>query len=134
MNVPYVTLLCAGLLGLMLLSLLWPIVRMRRGEKVGLGHGGNPELLRRIRVHGNFVEYVPMLLVLLALLETGGLARWMVALLGGVLVAARALHAIGLSRSPGYSFGRFWGTLLTWLVLLVASLLAVWLGLTHWRM
>lgn len=125
---PYVTLLCAGLLGLLMLALLWPIVRTRRGERIGLGHGGNAELLRRIRVHGNFIEYVPFGLVLLALLELGGLARWAVAVLGGTLVTARVLHAVGLSRSPGASFGRFWGTLLTWLMLLAGSLLAIWLG------
>lgn len=124
-DAPLATLATAGTLGLMLLALLWPIVRVRRGRRIGLGDGGDAELLRKIRVHANFVEYVPMALVLLALLELGGLARWIVAVLGGVLVLARGLHAAGLSRSAGYSFGRFWGTLLTWLVLLAASVLSI---------
>lgn len=127
--IPTVTLLVAGAHGLLLLALLWPIVRLRRGRKVGLGDGGDRELLRRIRIHANFVEYVPMLLVLLALLEFAGLDRRAVAALGGMLLVARLLHAHGLRRSEGYSFGRFWGTLLTWLVLLAGSALAIALGI-----
>ncbi len=111
--IPTVALMVAGLHGLLLLTLLVPIVRLRRGRKVGLGHGGDRELLRRIRVHANFIEYVPMLLVLLALLEMGGLDRRAVAALGGVLFIGRLLHRHGLGRHEGYSFGRFWGTLLT---------------------
>lgn len=122
---PVVTLLVAGLHGLLLLALLWPIVALRRGRKVGLGDGGDPGLQRRIRVHANFIENVPFVLVLLALLELGGLRREMVAALGGVLLVARVLHAIGLGRSAGYSFGRFWGTALTWLVILSGSAIAI---------
>ncbi|MGY3265200.1 MAPEG family protein [Lysobacter sp. HA35] len=122
---PVVTLLVAGLHGLLLMVLLLPIVALRRGRKVGLGDGGDPQLLQRIRVHANFIENVPFALLLLALLELGGLDRWWVAVLGGVLLLARVLHAAGLSRSAGYSFGRFWGTFLTWSVIVSASLLAV---------
>jgi hypothetical protein len=122
---PLVTLLVAGLHGLLLLVLLWPIVATRRGRRIGLGDGGDPALLQRIRVHANFVEYVPFALLLLALLEIGGLARIWVGVLGGVLFVARVLHAIGLSRSAGVSFGRFWGTLSTWCMILAASITAI---------
>lgn len=128
---PVVTLIVAGLHGVLLLALLQPIVRLRRGRRIGLGDGGDRELLRRVRVHANFVEYVPMLLVLLALLELGGLDRRIIALLGGVLLVARLLHAQGLGGSEGYSFGRFWGTAVTWLVLLAASLAAIALGIAR---
>jgi len=122
---PFVTLLVAGLHGLLLLVLVWPIVAARRGRRIGLGHGGDAVLLQRIRVHGNFIEYVPFALLLLALLEMTGLGREWVALLGAVLLVARVLHAIGLSRSPGVSFGRFWGTLGTWTMIVAASLIAI---------
>lgn len=128
--IPSVTLFIAGLHGLLLLVLLLPIVRLRRGRRVGLGDGGDRELLRRIRVHANFVEYVPMLLVLLALLELGGLDRRVVALLGALLFVGRLLHARGLGRSEGKSFGRLWGTLLTWTVLVAGSLLAIVLAVS----
>ena len=122
---PVVTLLIAGLHGLLLLMLLVPIVLLRRGRKVGLGHGGDVQLLQRIRAHGNFVEYVPLALLLIALLEVTGLRREWVAALGGALLIARILHAVGLWRSPGYSFGRFAGTMLTFLVILASAALAI---------
>lgn len=130
---PNVTLLFAGLHGLLLLALLVPIVRLRRGRKVGLGDGGDIELLRRIRVHGNFVETVPFVLLLLALDEMAGAGRWAIVTLGSALLAARLLHAYGLSRSEGYSIGRFWGTLLTWTVLLLASLYGITLAAMNLR-
>ncbi|GAB6195695.1 MAPEG family protein [Lysobacter xanthus] len=127
-----VTSIVAGLHGLLLLTLLWPIVALRRGRKIGLGDGGDPQLLRRIRVHANFIEYVPFALLLLALLEGTGLRRDAVAALGAALLLARVLHALGLSRSGGYSIGRFWGTLLTWGVILTASVLALLRGIAGW--
>ena len=60
---PIVTLLIAGLHGLVLPALVVPIVRIRRGRRIGLGDGGDAELLRRIRVHANFIEYVPTVLI-----------------------------------------------------------------------
>jgi len=125
---PVVTLFVAGLHGLLILVLLVPIVLLRRGRKIGLGHGGDVQLLQRIRAHGNFVEYVPLALILIALLEVTGLRREWVALLGGALLVARVLHALGLWRSPGYSFGRFVGTMLTIGVILVAAVLAIMRG------
>ena len=45
------------------------------------------------------------------------------------LLLGRLLHAFGLSRSGGYSFGRFTGTVLTWLVFLAMALAGLWLAL-----
>lgn len=122
---PVVTLLVAGLHGVLLLMLAWPIVALRRGRRIGLGDGGDAQLQRRIRAHGNFVEYVPIALLVLALLEMSGLRALYVAALGATLLIARVLHAVGVSRASGVSFGRFWGTLGTWAVVLVASALAI---------
>lgn len=119
---PTMTLLFASLHVLLMLALLVPISLHRRRERIGLGDGGDALLLRRIRVHANFVEHVPLALLLMALLEFGGLPRPWLWLLGVALLAARLLHAIGLSRRPGYSFGRFWGTALTWGVMLAMAL------------
>jgi uncharacterized membrane protein YecN with MAPEG domain len=126
---PKITLLFAALHTVLLLALLAPISRHRHAHKIGLGDGGDKELARKIRVHANFVEHVPMALLLLALLEMNGLAPLAVWALGGTLLVARVMHAVGLSRTAGYSFGRFWGTALTWLVLLLMALAGVRLGL-----
>lgn len=125
-----ITALYGGLLGLLYLALCWQVVVHRRKGKVGLGTGGNPDLERAIRVHGNFAEYVPLFLVLLLLAELNGAAAWPLHALGGVFLASRIGHAYGLSRSSGVSHGRFYGTLFSWAVLLLVALLNLWLALT----
>jgi uncharacterized membrane protein YecN with MAPEG domain len=126
---PKITLLYASLHALLLLALIAPISRHRHRHGIGLGSGGDPLLARKIRVHANFIEFVPIALLMLALLELAGLqAAWLWAF-GGLLLLARLMHAIGLSRHAGYSFGRFWGTVLTMLVLLAMATAGLWLSL-----
>jgi hypothetical protein len=127
---PAITALYAGLLGLLYLALCWQVVDHRRKGRVGLGTGGNPDLERAIRVHGNFAEYVPLFLVLLLLAELGGAAAWLLHALGAVFLVSRIGHAYGLSRSSGTTRGRFFGTLFTWIALLAAAVLNLWLALT----
>ena len=119
------TALYAGLAGLLLLFLSWRVTNFRRSESVGLGDGGNPKLALAIRVQANFVEYTFPILLLILVLELNGYSAKKIHALGIALLAARLLHAIGLSQSAGRSFGRFWGTALTWVVLLLTALLAV---------
>jgi uncharacterized membrane protein YecN with MAPEG domain len=119
------TALYAGLLGLMLLYLSWRVTRIRRADKIGVGDGGNPKLALAIRAQANFVEYTFPILLLMMVLELNGFSAKKIHALGIALIAARLLHAVGLSQSGGYSFGRFWGTALTWTVLLLAALLAI---------
>ncbi|MGN6512804.1 MAG: MAPEG family protein [Lysobacteraceae bacterium] len=126
---PKITLLFAALHALLLLVLLARVSRLRHGRRIGFGDGGDPELARAIRVHANFVEHVPFALLLLGLLELCGLpSPWLWAC-GVALLLARVLHAAGLSRSSGASFGRFYGTALTWLVVLGMALAGLWRAL-----
>jgi uncharacterized membrane protein YecN with MAPEG domain len=126
---PKITLLFASLHALLLLALIAPISRHRHRHRIGLGSGGDPVLARKIRVHANFIEFVPIALLLLALLELAGLQVAWLWTFGAVLLLARVMHAIGLSRHGGYSFGRFWGTVLTMLVLLGMAGAGLWLSL-----
>lgn len=124
-----VTPLAAGLLAILFMLLSSLVVRLRRRDSVGIGHGASKDLRRAIRVHGNFAEYVPLALIMLALVEGSGMMPgWLVWLLGGTLVVSRILHAIGLSGSAGMSMGRFGGTALTLLFLLVAGGALVFIG------
>ena len=50
------------------------------------------ELLNRIRGHGNFVEQVPIALVLLLLNDLNGLSDTAMYSLGGVLLVSRIVH------------------------------------------
>lgn len=125
-----ITALYAGLLALWFLALSWRVVQ-GRGHGASLGDGGDPLLLRRIRGHGNFAEYVPLILLMMALLELGGLPAWALHAIGATLLLARLLHGYALSFSQQFKFGRFHGTLLTFILLLVVGLLCLWQGLGH---
>lgn len=122
-----ITPLYAGLLALWFLALSIRVVQ-RRGHGVSLGHGDDAVLLRRIRGHGNFAEYVPLILLLMALLEYGGMRGYLLHLFGVTLLIARVLHGVALSYTEKWKFGRFYGTLLTFGLLLVLALLNVWQG------
>ena len=56
---------CAGLLGLLAVSLTVSVGRLRMQKKIYLGDGGDPAMLAAIRAHGNFLEYVPLCLLLI---------------------------------------------------------------------
>jgi len=114
--------LYAGLLGVLYLVLCYRVVALRRRHRIGVGDGDNVELQKAIRVQANFIEYVPLILLLMISLSTGFTQAWAFHLSGAVLLIARSLHAFGLGKTLGTSFGRYWGIVLTWLLLLVLSL------------
>ncbi|WP_018625736.1 MAPEG family protein [Kangiella aquimarina] len=116
-----ITSLYAGLLALLILLLSYRVVMLRRKLQVGIGSHGEKVLARAIRVHGNAVEYIPICLLLMALAEIQGASSWFMHGTGLALLVGRVLHAAGLSKSVGKSFGRFYGVILTWLVMLVLS-------------
>lgn len=116
------TSLYAGLLGLMVLFLAFRIVRLRRSQKVGLGDGGDQQIQHAMRVMGNFVEYTPIALILIGLLELNGTPAWMIHLFGATLLLARLAHLQGFGSSFGVTRGRYLGTLGTWLVILFSGL------------
>jgi len=118
---PAVTMLYAGLLGILLVLLAMNVVRFRLGKKVGLGVGEGGVLEQPVRVHANFTENAPIFLVLLLVAELSGAPLAVLHTAGGVFVVARVLHAVGLSGNKGRSTGRFVGSLGTWLTILALS-------------
>ncbi len=123
-----ITSLYAGLLGLLLLLLSLRIVYFRLTHRIGIGDGDRPEVKRAIRVQANFIEYVPLILLLMALCEFQHLNPTMLHGMGATLMIARLLHALGLSGNPGVSAPRFIGSTLTFTLLFVASALCVLKG------
>src|SRR5258708_40248235 len=73
------------------------VIQMRGSAKIGIGTGNNPAMERRIRVHGNFAEYVPLALLLVAFMEMQRQPRYMIHTLCIVLIVARIVHAIGVT-------------------------------------
>ena len=128
-----ITALYAGLLGLLMLVLSFRVVAVRRATSIGLGDGGNALLLSRIRIHGHFAEYVPLILLMLGLLELGRFSIYVLHAIGITLLVARVLHGIALSFTQKWQFGRYWGTLLTFLLLVVCGGLCIYQAVqAHW--
>jgi hypothetical protein len=120
--VPHIVPGYAALLALFFVYLSVSVIRMRQASATPIGSGGNRLLERRIRVHANFAEYVPLALILLALMELHGHAAWYLHLLCIALVVARLAHAWGVSREPDDFRFRGLGVMLTFAVLAAAAL------------
>lgn len=127
--VPQVTALYAGLLGILYLVLGGFVVSNRRRARIGLGTGSDTALERAVRVHGNFAEYTPLFLLLLLIAELGGGVSLLLHFAGAAFILGRIAHALGLSQTSGTSPGRFVGTLVSWIAILVLALTNVWLAL-----
>ena len=121
-----ITGLYAALLALIQIKLTFGVVKLRRGKKVSIGDGGDDELARRIRVHGNFIETVPITLILMMIAELSGSPFWCLHVLGVAIVGARISHAIGISSGTGHGKFRFYGMLMTINVIIAAALLCLW--------
>ena len=124
-NVPVITALYAAVLGLLAAALTVNVIVNRVRLNVLSGDGGLPKMAQAIRAHANFAEQVPLALILIGLAEMTGIRSWIIYLLGGVLVVARALSALGLSRSLGASMPRQAGAGMTIAVTVFASIAVI---------
>lgn len=108
----------AAFLGILFFVLSIRIIRLRRSLKIGLGDNSNPILLRAMRVHSNFAEYVPLCLILLGFAELQATLSIIVHLLCLCLVLGRILHAYGVSQMQEKFRFRVAGMALTFTCLL----------------
>ena len=108
-------------LGLLAILNSFRVVKLRIKYKVSLGDGGHDDLSRAIRIFGNFAEYVPLGLVLIAALEFVQAPVWYMHVCGGLLLIGRVLHAMGL-LGKGSSAPRVAGMTMTWIMLLMSSI------------
>jgi uncharacterized membrane protein YecN with MAPEG domain len=122
---PTITILYAGLLGLISIGLAVTIGRVRGRTGVSIGDGGNVEVVVAMRRHANFVEVVPLALILIGLLELNGVGNAAIHGLGAALVVARICHAIGYSTSDSLLTLRIIGAAGSTLITLIASIWAI---------
>ena len=123
-----VTAAIASVLALIFVRLSFGVITFRRRHKVSLGSGGHDDLERAIRAQGNFAEYTPITLVLLACLELNGAPGWLVAVPGLVFIAGRLYHAAGVQEPPPNFARRIRGMQLTLSTLIaLAALNLGWL-------
>lgn len=95
-----VTSIIAAVLTIIFVKLSFSVISLRKKNRVGLGNGGHEDLERAIRAQGNFAEYVPFGIVLIACLELNGAPWWLVALPGITLIIGRLIHAVGINVPP----------------------------------
>lgn len=121
-----VTALYAGLLGLIGIVLSGLVGRTRGKINVSLGDSGNKALIEADRRHMNWVENVPFILVLFAIIELNGGSRAWLHVLGSTLLVARLVHPFGLDAAKMMTIPRFIGAAATMLVALAATLTVLW--------
>ena len=120
-----VTSIIAAVLTIIFVRLSFAVIGLRRKNKVGLGSGGHEDLERAIRAQGNFAEYVPFGLILIACLELNGAPWWLVAIPGISLIAGRLIHAKGIQVPPPDFSKRVLGMKLTFVTLITLAVLNV---------
>ena len=125
-----VTSLYAALFALMLIPITIRVGLRRVTLKVFSGDGGDEVLNRRMRAHGNFVEYVPFGLLLIALMESNGAPQAYVHGLGALFLAARVMHYFTLITNP-LAITRAISMLGTTAVFLLSALWLLFKGLAN---
>jgi hypothetical protein len=120
--VPIIVPTYASILVLIFVVLSARVIQMRASAKIGIGTGNDPAMERRIRVHGNFAEYVPLALLLLTFMEMLHMSRYLIHVLCIVLIVARVVHAIGVTPVQENFPMRVGSVLFTFAVLVIAAL------------
>lgn len=118
----FVTPLFAAIFGFLYVVLSFNVIRFRFGHKIILGDGENPEMIKAIRIHANFAEYVPFALMLMWFLESMAFATQEVFWLGAVLLLGRVAHVFGMTYPDSLLICRQIGVLATFGVILKASI------------
>ena len=72
------------------------VIKVRRKHQISLGDGGNEEMKAAIAAQTNAVQYFPLALILLLVLENNSGMLWMIHVFAIVFIAGRVIHARGL--------------------------------------
>jgi uncharacterized membrane protein YecN with MAPEG domain len=130
----HILVLTAGILGVIFFALTVWVATYRNKTKLMLGDGtgtGLPDaqgLQVAVRAHANFAEFVPLTLIILACLVHEDVNQIFFLILCATLVLGRILHPIGI-RILTPNVPRAVGAMLTWAVLLIASVATIVLAL-----
>jgi len=97
-------------------------VDQRRSAGVGTGDGNDEGLIRKMRAMANFAEYTPFVIALFLLAELQGAHFYFIAGLAAVYFLARVAHGYAMAFTDHFPKGRYWGTIATWLTIILLSL------------
>ncbi len=116
-----ITAFYTGILALIMVFLAYKTSARRREAKINLGIGDDRIMERRSRAFGNFIEFVPMMILLMAMIELQGHKALFIHMLGVAIIVARLFHALGITGALKAVNGRFLGSLLSYIILLLAG-------------
>jgi uncharacterized protein len=124
--------LYAALFALLYVGLSVRTLRLRRTLRIAIGDSGNEMMLRAMRVHSNFAEYVPFSLLLILLVEMQAASPVLVHALCLCLLVGRLSHAFGVSQIKENYRYRVFGMVLTFTTL-VASAMYLTFAYVHYQ-
>lgn len=125
-----ITLLYAGVFAIFALVLSFRAggYRGKTGISVLFGEPQNMELAQKVRRHQNFLEYVPMIVIVMGAIELNGGSATFLHAVGVALIVARIAHAVGLKHDNMGHPGRLIGAGGSALITLVVGVYAIWLA------
>ena len=133
MHLPSITSVYLAILALLYTVLAVQVGRLRQRDRAAFGDNGSLRLRSAIRAHANFIEYVPIIALMVAMLEMSGLAAVWVHLLMVALLVSRLLHPLGMYAAPNttqFRIGRVGGITITIILLLACALTILWRAAT----
>ena len=120
----------ASLLSLLMIGLSIRVSLARGKAGISLLDGGNREVAERMRMHGNFIETVPIALILMAIAESQQASFLIVNAIGLSLLAGRLMHPFGISYEKPAAIFRAAGMLATFLSMLISVAFILWKAIT----
>ena len=133
MHQPSITALYLAVLALLYTVLAVRVARLRQANRASFGDNDSAQLRSAIRSHANFIEYVPIITLMVAKLEMAGASAMRVHLLMGALLASRLAHPLGMYAKPNtlqFTIGRVGGTTITLGLLVACAVMILLRGLT----
>ena len=122
---PSITAFFAALFALIYAGLSFWVIAGRVSKDTLFGDGGDDAMLRRVRSHANFIEYVPLALVVIGLSEADGGSPTLTRVLLVLLLVARIMHPIGMfaaENTPRQFAFRGGGIIATIAILVIAAI------------
>lgn len=127
-----ITLTIAGAAALLNIWLARRVGQMRLAHKVSIGDGGNEALIARMRAQANFIEYTPLVLILMGLIELAKGSHLWLWIVGIVYIIGRIAHGFGMDRPRTDPLKlRTVGTVVTALILFGLAIYAIVLPYLH---
>ena len=92
-----ISLALAAVFGLLHVIFTLRVGNYRFKSRISLGDGGDPEMRNRVRAHGNFIENVPIAVLLILLNDLDGAQDTTLILMGSILLISRLTHYLTIA-------------------------------------